>query len=421
MSGLGNISQGKLTGIDAEALSESAELQRRIVFNFDKQQYRRRISGMEMILHCHHYNARMQGTIESATLINGKEIIRSSAETVFASYFNDLFREEDTTAFKWRLVERLYAHLGYGLIDCSHAEEGFFTSEVSHFVEGWITGFEKRTSNACTFTEGYLQGAYFAIKGSAVDVFEVHCMVQNSPSCRFEVSFSRSLPVFASKRNVEAAVPEAGRFNYLTSPNIDQEKIIDAMSEMPLVGNTSGLIPLFNVYLANIPADYYNLISIRFMEEMEKVQMGEAARRLLTCCSEICSLHTFRGVMNSMEWEGLVQPMIRQTSDKLFALVTISNGLGWGNWHVRKFIENEHLEMESRNGYEASGYQALRQPAPDPRCFMLTGVSAGLMELLYSEGALDDKFGTFVSHEKECMCCNHTSCRFEATRVLPDY
>jgi hypothetical protein len=412
----------KRLGLDWTNHSDyTARLQSRVIFYFDDRQFKRRISGKEMIVHCHHYNARLQGTIESATLINGKEIIRSSAETVFLEYFNNLFRAHDTLDFKWKLVEYLYSYLGYGTLDCSHAAEGYFTSPISHFVEGWTTGFEKRTHNVCTFTEGYLQGAYFAVTGTGVSVNEVHCRVHNSAHCRFEISFSKALPQWISKTNEQAVFRDKDTSSFLKSPNIEEETIITAMKTMPLYGNAKGLIPLFNVYLANIPADFYNLISIRFIEEMEKFQMGEAARKLLICCGEICALHTFRGVMNSTEWDGLVQPMIKETRDKLFALVVISNGLGWGNWQVRKFLENEFLEIESLNGYEALGYRLFRSQAQEPKCLMLTGVSAGIMGLLYSEGALDDKFGTFVSHEKSCMCCGHDSCRFEVSSVLPEY
>lgn len=406
------------SGFHEDQVSQLAKA--RITFEFDEGSFKRRVSGKEVIVHCHHYNARMQGTVESVTMIDGKEIIRSSAAKVFFEHITDLFHPEDTDDFKWKLVEYLYAYLGYGTIDCSHADEWYITSGSSHFVEGWLTGFEKPTCPVCTFTEGFIQGAYFAITGKSVQVNEVHCMVSGSGQCRFEVSFSEKLPVW-NERIHYSTVSNDHENVFLKSPNIQEERIITAMKNMPLQGNSGGLIPVFNVYLANIPADFYNLVSIRFIEEMEKLQMGEAARKLLTCCGEICALHTFRGVMHSAEWDGLIAPMIREPRDRLFALVTITNGLGWGNWQVQKFIEDEHLEMISLNGYESSGFRSLRGQTMDPKCYMLAGVSAGLMELLYSEGSLDDKFGTFISRETECMCCGSASCKFEVTRALPEY
>jgi len=50
---------------------------------------------------------------------------------------------------------------------------------------------------------------------------------------------------------------------------------------MPFYGNNKGLIPAFNVYLANTPADFYNLICIRFMESMKKQGLFNTAKNLL--------------------------------------------------------------------------------------------------------------------------------------------
>jgi hypothetical protein len=391
----------------------------RIMLENDEHLCKRKISGHEMIIHCHHYNARMQGMIESANLIDGKEIIRSAAEEVFVAIFNSIFEENDSIEFKWSLVSYLYSYFGYGRIDCSHVEKGFFNSDSSHFVEGWVTGFEKRTTNVCTFTEGFLQAAYFSIVGLAVSVREVHCMIHSSSACRFEISNVKQAPKWVAKKTLADVGLRAG-LAALKSPNVEEDKISEAMKNMPFVGNQSGLIPLFNVYLASVPADFYNLISIRFIEAMEKYEMGEAAKRLLVCGGEICALHTFRGVMNSAEWDGLIAPMIKTSGDELFALMAVTRGLGWGDWQVKAFKENEYLELESFNGYEATGYKEWRGSTSSPKCFMLQGVSAGLMELLYSDGgSLDDKFGTYLSQEASCLCCDDASCRFQVARVLP--
>jgi predicted hydrocarbon binding protein len=394
------------------------ELLNRIDFNFDASRFKRLLFGKELVVHCHHYNARIQGTLESSSKIDGKGIIRSSSQRVFYDFFVDLFQKHDSVDAKWILTQDLYRYLGYGLLDCSKVAEGKFSCSVSHFVEGWITGFEGHAGCVCTFTEGYLQAAHYAITGRAAAIREDSCMVHGNEHCSFEVRGQGEPPSVPSREVFMHKHKHAVADDFLQSKNIDEERIISAMKNLPMVGNANGLIPLFNVYLANIPADFYNLVSIQFVEEMQKLHLEDAAKKLLICCGEICALHTFRGIMNSAEWEGLVKPMVKEPKDNLFALVTLSNCLGWGNWYVRRLEENVLLEMESFNGYEALGYRKFRGIDQDAHCFMFTGVSAGLMELIYSLGSLDDKFGTFTSHEHECISSGCDSCRFQVNRLM---
>ena len=71
----------------------------------------------------------------------------------------------------------------------------------------------------------------------------------------------------------------------------------------------------------------------------------------------------------------------------------------------------------SRNGYEASGYAALRGPGTRPACVMLTGVSAGIMELLYGHGAMRERLGQYTGVETACRCMGNGQCRFVAEVV----
>src|SRR5262252_4954459 len=112
----------------------------RFKLTYQAASYRRVIAGKEVILHCHHYNSRLQNTIEGAARIDGKRIISNAAEAVFRSQIVDSFRPDDDEAAKWAVAEGLYAHLGYGTIDCSAALRGTVSAKASHFVEGWNAG-----------------------------------------------------------------------------------------------------------------------------------------------------------------------------------------------------------------------------------------------------------------------------------------
>ena len=116
--------------------------------------------------------------------------------------------------------------------------------------------------------------------------------------------------------------------------------------------------------------------------------------------------------MASQEWESLVAPMIQCREDNIFALIAITNAFGWGNWHVVDLQPAKKMVLRSYNGYEALGYRKMFGISEVPRCYMLTGVSAGLMELIYSSGTLEDKFGKYQSYESKCITKGDPYCEF---------
>jgi len=378
---------------------------------FDPYTYRRIIGKKEVVIHCHHYNARLQNIIEGTKQINGKAIILSAAEEIFSDYIHNFVELEDTLDDKWQIAAKLYAHLGYGHLDLSKINQGIVTSSSSHFVEGWKAGFIESNCPVCTFTEGYLQGVIHGITGKSVYVQEKACMNMGADACQFIVDKSRTNSItYPPKRTLNFKPKSTSQF---AESNIDEEKIINALVEMPFYGNNQGLIPAFNVYLANTPADFYNSICIRFMESMKEQGLFNTAKNLLLFAGEVCAVNTLRGIIISAEWYELIAPMVQEESDNLYGLIAVTNGLGWGNWHVINYEPGERLLMEALNGYEALGYLEYKGEAKEPQCFTLTGVAAGIMALLHGEGTVEERVGTYGSEESHCICCQEISCKFQ--------
>lgn len=324
-----------------------AELGSRFALHYDPETYRRRIAGKEVILHCHHYNSRVQNTIEGATAVDGRAIIVRAAEAAFADQIAHAIAPGDDAAARLRVARNLYAHLGYGWLDLSTVDAGTVTASASHFVEGWNAGFPGRKTPACSFTVGYIQGAVYAALGRLVRVEEQECMVMGAPACRFTVE-AREEPLATHTR---APVPFSAKPKPEGPPNdVDADKIVQALVDMPIHGNPEGLIPAFGVYLASTPADFYNRICLDFVAAMAEAGLASTAKKLLVYDAETCGMNTFRGIMSSPEWDALVGPMIRQPSDNLFGIVAVSNALGWGNWHVIEHDAPEAAKLESLNG-----------------------------------------------------------------------
>lgn len=387
------------------------KFQSRFQLAFNTMDHRRLIAGHEVIVHCHHYNARIHRTIESATAINGKEIFVSSAEAVFAEFIRSALHPSDSIADRWQVAMELYSHLGYGQLDFSKADQGIITASESHFVEGWSAGFPNYGKPVCSLTQGYIQAAFHEVLGSLVHVREEKCMAEGTDACLFTVDRARLTPLAQfSKHQILAPTEEQGP--YLHSPNVDEEKIVSVLVDMPIRGNADGLIPAFNVYLANTPADFYNLVCIRFVEEMANANLGTVARRQLVHDAETCALNTFRGFMSSPEWDALIGPMLHAPEDPLFGIIAVSNALGWGNWHITEYVQGESLGLRSINGYESTGFLKLRAPQTEPACLMLSGVSAGIMALIDGEGSIQERFGQYISQEVSCRCAGAMSCDF---------
>lgn len=387
---------------------------------FNSNTYRRVVCETDLIIHCHHYNARIQRTIEQTRQVDGKHIITSSAEGVFDDFFQKLMtqvseEERKNHNFLFDVASQLYQYLGFGLLNFSNINKGEVVSPSSHFVEGWNTGFEAKRNNVCSFTEGYLQGIYHAITGKTVYFNERQCMITGESECIFVLNEIRQEPLFKVQK-LTAPLLKANRPAPIHS-NINESAILDAVIGMPIYGNNEGLIPNFGVYLANMPADFYNLVSIRFVEEMQKKGLLKTAQRLLISDAETCGMNTFRGIINSPEWDALVSPMVKNSTDKLFGIIAISNALGWGNWRALEHTEGDSLLLESGNGYEALGFLTLRPPANEPQCFMLEGVAAGIMELIYGQGPLEERFGTYKTREVSCLAKGDGYCHFQVQRL----
>ncbi len=389
-----------------------AALDKRLELTYAEEERRRWIAGRETIIHCHHYNASIQRTLESATAIDGRGIFVSTIEGVFGQLLSENFYADEDTAQKWQFASNLYSHLGFGTLDTSRLEDGVVTAPSSHYVEGWTAGFSSELNRVCSMTEGYLQGAYSAITGEAVYVREVECQAHGAAQCKFEIDRERSEPIFSYDKKLIREAGTSIETATIESPTVDETTIVKALMEMPIEGGQDGLIPAFNVYLSSMPADFYNLVTIRFLEAMEQKQLGDVARMQMVHAGETCGLNTFRGIRESAEWDALIAPMVHTKEDEVFGLVAVINGLGWGNWHVTEMEPAKSLALRTCNGYEATGYQELRGTSKDTQCLMLVGGIAGVFELVYGEGSIEERFGQCEPAESTCRCQSGNFCEF---------
>lgn len=370
------------------------------------------IGGMNTVIHCHHYNSRLQRTIEGNPNIDGKRIIRESAAVVYFDLITNLINEKNSGK-DMSLARDLYSFLGFGTLDFGEIETGHIYSDNSHYVEGWRCGSINTKATVCRMTEGFLEGAIKAILGKDVSVQETGCMNCGDDKCTFKInSLEGPKYTFALNRIPGVSLDESKMEEDLKS-NIDKATIVKTVMGMPLEGNNEGLIPAFNVYLAHTPQDFYNLICIKFVNEMAQIGLGNVAKEMLVEDAENCALNTFGGILDSEEWAALVSPMIKEEGDVMFGLIAVANALGWGRINITEHTPFHSLLLESCNGYEAFGYLELEGQNDSPQCFMLKGVAAGLMGLVYVKGDLEDRVGKYECEEICCLTKKDNRCQFK--------
>lgn len=151
---------------------------------------------------------------------------------------------------------------------------------------------------------------------------------------------------------------------------------------------------------------------------------------LLKEAGQVCAFHTFGGIMESAEWEGLIKPQCKTTEDWVYGMVSVVNALGWGRWSVAALDPGQRLELVIDGSYESNGYLAAFGTSNTPRCYLGTGGTSGLMNLIYHAGiqsrpALTPAFYEktfnegrfFVAREVECRAMGASQCRFVSERL----
>jgi predicted hydrocarbon binding protein len=195
---------------------------------------------------------------------------------------------------------------------------------------------------------------------------------------------------------------------------IDGRKILHAVMEGSRIRDAKGIIPLFGVYLSLFSVQYYNKLSFDFEKRMGKRKEKEAEALLIEAAQE-CGYATFQGIRNSWEWEEIVTPMIESREDQVFGFAAVTFAFGWGDMEVKELIPDEKLLIQVSDSYEATGYMQLHGPANSGKCYMLRGVAAAFMGLLYGEDYPDGCFD-FSAEEPLCRAKGDSYCEFVARR-----
>ncbi len=197
---------------------------------------------------------------------------------------------------------------------------------------------------------------------------------------------------------------------------IDGTRIVHAVMEGSRIRESKGIIPLFGVYLSLFSVQHYNKLSFDFEKKMG-ARRGAEAETLLIKAAQECGYATFQGIRNSWEWEEIVAPMIDNREDQILGFVSVAVAFGWGGLEVKKIVPEKSLRLRVSDSYEATGYLEKHGLARFGKCYMLRGVTAAFMDLIYGTDYPDGCFD-FSAEESCCRAKGDPYCEFIASRSL---
>jgi len=189
---------------------------------------------------------------------------------------------------------------------------------------------------------------------------------------------------------------------------IDGTKIIHAVMEGSQIRGSKGIIPLFGVYLSLFSVQYYNTLSFDFEQKLGDSLQAEA---LLVEAAQECGYATFQGIRNSWEWTEIIAPMIDKKDDQISGFAAVAVAFGWGGLEVKEFLPDRKLRICVSDSYEATGYLERYGGAKTGKCYMLRGVAAAFMDLLYGTDYPDGCFD-FSAEESLCRAKGDPYCEF---------
>jgi predicted hydrocarbon binding protein len=194
---------------------------------------------------------------------------------------------------------------------------------------------------------------------------------------------------------------------------IDTDKIVHAVMHGSRIREEKGIIPLFGVYLSMISVQYYNMISFGFEKKLGNDALAE---KLLVAAGQECGYATFQGIRSSREWDEVVKPMIERVEDQIYCFVSIAIAFGWGDLAVKELIPHRKLVIRANDSYEAKGYLDAYGKAEAGKCYMLRGVAAAFMDLIYGADYPEGCF-QYTAIETHCQAKGDLHCEFVARKT----
>jgi len=197
---------------------------------------------------------------------------------------------------------------------------------------------------------------------------------------------------------------------------IDRQKVIDDLSKIKVCGNADGIIPAFGVLVNQLPANFWNVFSMKILKAAGDSLYDDAAGLLENAGSE-CGYHTGWGIINSEEFKSVVGPMIKKETaleDTLHGAFAVFTAWGWAKAEIVELIPGEKMVVRAYDYYEADVKDSFKPKKPF--AYMISGVSRAFMDIAYGDKPYPDGFGKFKCKQTKAIECGDSYGEFLITK-----
>ncbi|MEN9216247.1 MAG: hypothetical protein Q6K90_02850 [Gloeomargarita sp. HHBFW_bins_162] len=356
--------------------------------------------GEPVIFHCHHYNLFLQQTIEDPNWIDGVGILRTSAQEVFFSLLQGAFNQLEVVREqeRWQVARQLFQFLGFGQLEGEVTPQG---AEVrlqhSHYAEGWLGKYGETVHRQAPIDHlavGYVAATLDALYGSLGDYVaeETVCQaVTRGDHCLIQAQRAAIPRKLTPSPGMGCVIDQPAPLTRAKT-SVDYEALNETLWGLPLLGDDQGQIRAFNVLLTRMPANYYNRIQYRFLDALRQVNpdLEGVGCDLLRESGHVCVFYTFGNIMESVEWESLVQPMIQTDTDWIHGGYAVASSLGWGRWELLEIESGRFCRVAIDGNYETNYFLSTYPRSAAGACFFAQGAVPAMMNIVY-QGQITQK------------------------------
>lgn len=353
-------------------------------------------AGEPLTIHTDFYNCFLQKAVEELSqYIDVRSILINSAQEIAYTQFKKYFESKPNLELgeRKKIVEAYYSYCGFGKIDISHVQSkgGFVETSSEHYSQAWkrIYGKSVSSDGVCFFTMGFLCGATEAIHDIVLGTFDakqIRCLTKGDESIRIDVF--RGL-----RKQLKESVGEGVTQTFENQPSnsetsVNYTEVMDALLSNDLAGDDeTGLIEAYGGLVTRHYSNYYNLINVRILMQLEKKYKKDGvlkAKSIAIKSAQTSAMHLISNLISSAEWKNHIAPSIKTTDDQLHGILAFINTLGWGKWEIERFNVEGKTIFNITASSESNAYLKMVGKTKAPICFFLEGMVSGIMNMVYN-------------------------------------
>ena len=377
-------------------------------YEFNNKTYSVDIGGENMTFHCHHYLTILQKTLYDAEYIDAFMMMAScSADSVYNQLSNlcDGLSIEESKI----LAQDIYKIFGNGLIDLTSMDENGCEIKTTKSIlsKTWIIQFEKSDKPVDPYTTGFIAAAYAVIYKKNLKDLNISQTTEMASGDKFNTHIIKidkpNITIYPKKTKIEYTTIEKPKSKWEHAQLITDTF---ANAHKNFVGNEEGFIYGFGVYIVNTQVDYINRIQFEFMHAVKEVA-GEygitLASELLMQAGYACGFFTMGGIMTSPEWEGAVKPYLKTKEDWIYAIIALTNNMGWGYQYIAE-LSKDKMVYRCYDSFEDLSYISMYGKSEEFTHWANSGGWSSIMPIIYHSDLVEtgklDIFGMYEEVRK---------------------